>query len=462
VQAKSGQSNSDAGAGRRTVVIDARVLTGPVNGTQLHVLELIAGLVRAGRVELQALLPPQLSEYGKSGIEALPDVQPVTLSGAQGAGLRADIVHRPFQISTPADLAALAQLADRLVITQQDLINWHNPSYFGSREAWEAHRRLTRRALAVADRVVFPSAHARDDAVAQELVEPTRTSIIRLGVDHRLAPEQPEPDPPPAADPLRDGREAILCIGTDYAHKNRVFALGLAAELQRRHGWDGVMALAGPHVRHGSSAPEERRLLASDARLREAVIDLGEVSEAQKAWLLDRATLVLYPTRHEGFGLVPFEALDHGVPCLWAPETALSEILPDDAAGIVRWDTAASADRALELMREESARAENLGALARAAQKLRWDATAAALIDVYLATREAAPSPAGVYERREGLMQPGFSEDAVRLVGPGGLLPRDAERPLLALASHPRLSRPVFGALRLAYRASARWRRHRR
>jgi glycosyltransferase involved in cell wall biosynthesis len=440
-------------------VIDARALTGPINGTQVHVLELIAALASTGRAEVRALVPPQLSEYGRSVIEALPDVHPVTSSTAQVAGRRADIVHRPFQISSPADLTTLAQLADRLVVTQQDLINWHNPSYFGSRDAWEAHRRLTRRALVVADRIVFPSAHARDDAVSEELVEPTRTSVIRLGVDHGVAPAQPAPSPPRGAEPIRDGRGAMLCLGTDYAHKNRVFALGVVAEVQRRHGWDGLLVLAGPHVRHGSSAYEERRLLAADERLREAVIDVGEVSEAEKAWLLDRAALVLYPTRHEGFGLVPFEALDHGVPCLWAPGTSLSEILPDEAAGIVRWDAAASGDRALELMRDGPARAENLGALSRAAKGLRWDATAAALIDLYLEACEAPPSPAGAYERRQGLMQPGFSEDAVRLVGPGGLLPREAERPLLALASHPRLSRPVFGALRAAYRASARLRR---
>jgi hypothetical protein len=210
---------------------------------------------------------------------------------------------------------------------------------------------------------------------------------------------------------------------------------------------------------HGSSAAEEHRLLAGDERLREAVIDLGEVSEAEKAWLFGHARLVLYPTVHEGFGLVPFEALDHGVPCLWAAGTSLSELLPDAAAGIVPWDAAASAGRALELIRDEPARTGNLEAIARAAESLRWDAAAAGLLDVYLATCAQPPSPAGAYERREGLMQAGFSEDAVRLVGPDGLLSPEAERPLLALASHPRVGRPVFRALEAAYRAARARRR---
>ena len=49
----------------------------------------------------------------------------------------------------------------------------------------------------------------------------------------------------------------------------------------------------------------------------------------------------------------------------------------------------------------------------------------------------------------------------MRLVGPGGELPRDVYRPLLALATHPRIAAPLFGALKLGYRASSRVRRER-
>ena len=82
-------------------------------------------------------------------------------------------------------------------------------------------------------------------------------------------------------------------------------------------------------------------MLALRPRVAGAVIDFAAVSEAEKAWLLERAQLVIYPTVHEGFGLVPFEAADHGVPCMWAKGTSLSELLPDATAGIVPWDAGA-------------------------------------------------------------------------------------------------------------------------
>jgi hypothetical protein len=113
-------------------------------------------------------------------------------------------------------------------------------------------------------------------------------------------------------------------------------------------------------------------------------------------------------------------------------------------------------------MREERLRDANLQAIDSAAQALRWDRAAERLIAVYRATCDGPPAPAAARERLEGLMGAGLSEDAMRLVGPDGLLPRELERPLLALASHSRLGGPVFGAIKAGYDASYRWRRRRR
>ncbi len=220
--------------------------------------------------------------------------------------------------------------------------------------------------------------------------------------------------------------------------------------------------LAGPHVPHGSSAPEERRMLSTRPELAAAVVELGAVSEAEKAWLLGRASLVLYPTVYEGFGLVPFEAAAHSVPCMWAAGTSLSELLDDDAAPLVAWDPAASADRALELMRDERERELNVGLIRRAAETLTWDASAARLLEVYEQTCDAPAAAAGVLFRSGGLINGAVTEDAARLIGPGGVLPPDVERPLLALSTHPRLAAPLFGALKFGYRTAFRLRRLRR
>ena len=136
----------------------------------------------------------------------------------------------------------------------------------------------------------------------------------------------------------------------------------------------------------------------------------------------------------------------------------MSEVIPDAAAAIVPWDVAASADRALELMRDEHAAGRNVHAVRSAAAALTWERAAGRLLDLYQSACDQPHTPASVLGRTEGLTSSGLSEDAIRLVGPAGALPRDLERPLLALATHPRIAAPVFRAIRAGYRVSYKWR----
>ncbi len=443
--------------GTMHVAIDARELARSPDGTRLHLTEVIAAVAATARVRLSAVVTDRLDAQTRERLQAVTGVELVALDslGRLPGGRRADLVHRPHQLSTPADLAVLAGLGERLVITQQDLIGYHQPGYFPSPAAWARYRGLTRRSLAVADRVVFFSAHVRDDALAEGLIDPARGDVVAIGVDHR-ASASAAAEEPAGGGVLREGGEMMLCLGTDLVHKNRVFALRVAAELRRRHDWRGHLVLAGPHVRHGDSRAQEGALLEADPGLREAVLELGVVSEPEKEWLLQRASVVLYPSLHEGFGLIPFEAAARGVPCLWAPGTALSELLPDDAAGIAPWSAAATAERARALMLDAAAREAAVGVVAERAATLRWERTGERLAEVYERACADPPAPAGDLERLTGLMRGGLSEDALRLVGPGGALPRDVERPLLALATRPRIAAPLFGALRASYRLARR------
>jgi GT2 family glycosyltransferase len=443
-----------------SVVIDGRVLAGPMTGTQLHVLELVTALARTGAARIRIIIPEALSSYAAQALSIQPEVELLTRWQALDERFElADVVHRPYQVSNDEDMSFLAKLGERLIVTNQDLIAYHNPSYFRDFDSWEGYRRITRAALAVSDRVMFFSAHARDDALAEDLVEADRASVVHIGVDHVLTRAPTEPAAPRGVSDLPDGAELIVCIGTDFRHKNRIFALRMLEQLQRRHGWGGYLVLVGPRVTLGSSTADEAELITLRPRLGDAVISLAAVSEAEKAWLFERARLVLYPTVHEGFGLVPFEAADHGVACMWAQGTSLSELLPDAAAGIVPWDAELSADAAFALLGDPAARERTVAAIRAAAARLTWDATATQLLALYHETCDRPATPASAIERRSGLMTGMFSEDAIRLIGPGGALPEDVERPLLALATHPQVGAPMWGALKFGYRASYRLRR---
>ena len=447
--------------GGLSVVIDARILSGPMTGTQVQVLEVIGALSRSGRTRLTVVLPERPADYVQQVLAGLGDVRLVSRDDCdEGRVGRVDVAHRPYQISHEGDMAFLASLGERVIVTNQDLISYHNPAYFPGFTAWHGYRLLTRTALAAADHVVFVSEHARREALDEELVEPTRATVVHNGVDHSIVGMSPVATMPRAMAHVPGDSQVILCLGTNFKHKNRLFALRLLEQLELRHNWRGYLVLAGPYVAHGASTGAEAEFLALRPHLQGSVIDVAAVTEAEKTWLYRRSQLVLYPTVYEGFGLVPFEAAEYQTPCLWASVTSLAEVLPaSESAQLIAWDPEASADRAAALLGDQAAASGAADEIRQAAGALTWDATAAKLVDLYDAVCDSPATPGRGVERTQGLMSGVLSEDAMRLVGPGGVLPTDVERPLLALATHPQVGEPMFRVIKLGYRASHALRR---
>src|SRR5436190_848596 len=338
-----------------SVTIDGRALTATVGGTQTYILDLIAALARHGALEVRVLVPPDLSEHASAALAKLPDVGLLSYEQAlEDPGLT-DVVHRPQPVFTPDDLTLLRLVGRRVVIGQQDLIAYHNFSYHEDLTHWRAYRRTTRLALGAVDQVVFFSEHARRDALAEDLVSEERTHVVGVGGEE-LIPSAPAAGTPPGG--LSSDESFIVCLGADYAHKNRTFALRLVAALHEL-GWPGRLVLAGSHVPHGSSREREQQLLAGTPGLAKLVVDLGPVDESSKRWLYAHARALLYPTNYEGLGLLPLEAARAGLPCLFAAQASLGELAPE-AATLVPWDADASAAAVIPVISDGPARDAHL------------------------------------------------------------------------------------------------------
>jgi len=468
-----------------TVSIDARCLTPILTGTQLHTLEVIAALSHEGGALLRVVVPPDLGDYARSVLDQLSGVEILSAGDVGPETERSDVVHRPYQVSSHEDLAFLDVLGERIVITHQDLIGFHNPGYFRSFKAWTSHRRLTMHALALADRVVFFSRVAAEEAIADDLIERERSDVVYIGTDHSLD-RLPAEEEPPAGLARLGGRPFLLCLGTDFTHKNRPFALRVLEALRRDHEWDGALVFAGPHVDIGSSASEEAAFLAFHPELADVVTDVAAIDEGPKRWLMRNAALMIYPSAHEGFGLVPFEAAEAGVVCAFAAQTSIAELLPSSLALIEQWDPVATATRIAPYLSSEDLRAEHVAAVRAAAAPLTWKQTARGLYGVYATTARSRASESRrlvnqfVLERgeleatsdalesaeqrfkeleRDYLeLRGAFDETAEGLVGANGVIPPELRRPLLAIGNRRFLRAPLFGLLRFFYRTGYRLR----
>jgi len=370
------------------VTVDARALGSAATGTRTYILDLIAALAREDSMTLRVVLPPDTAPDVLTLLEADESIELITYEQAATSEVPlTDVVHRPQQVFSADDLTLLRRLGQRIVVTHLDLIAYRCAAYHESFEHWRDYRRVTRLTLAHADMVVFPSRHARADALREDLVSPERAHAVPIGTE-RLWPQPRTVGQRPEAIP--EGTELLVCIGADYAHKNRPFALALVRSLHERHGWNGRLVLAGPHVERGSSLELERAALETDPALAELVIDIGFVDAAARSWLYEHAQAIVYPSVYEGFGYLPFEAADAGLPCLYAPVGALGELAGAELAPLVPWDPDASADAAAPLLRAGVERERQVQSLRDAAREITWERCVPQLRRVY---EQAVASP---------------------------------------------------------------------
>jgi hypothetical protein len=115
------------------------------------------------------------------------------------------------------------------------------------------------------------------------------------------------------------------------------------------------------------------------------------VSEAENKWLWEKATLLLFPSIYEGFGLVPFEAAAVGTPSLTTRSTALSEVLGDRPIYLESLDAEAGAQVIWSLLSQPDLVREQLAAIQAMASTFKWRDVAAKTWDFYRRILEMPP-----------------------------------------------------------------------
>jgi glycosyltransferase involved in cell wall biosynthesis len=202
-----------------------------------------------------------------------------------------------------------------------------------------------RRVAAMTDRILAPSAFAcgevqRTLGVAAHVLYPD----VRQ-VRERLA----------AAAPCGDSRYDALVIGVKCPRKNVTLAID-ALQLLEREGLHLRTAFIGQH----RADVDVLRLV------RNGAIDgqvLGYVSDETLRTLCASARLLLFPSRHEGFGLPAFEFLLLGKPAVCLRVASLPEVLGEH--GFYAEDDAASFAAAVRraLFAPPVAASDHLGAM---------------------------------------------------------------------------------------------------
>ncbi len=366
------------------IVVDGSYLGPHEMGTQVSILSVVEALsrrrdVREVVVALRSDIPPYASKTF-----SLPKVVARSTNFDTLEGLdHFDVVHRMVQPDEWFAVDRWRKVADRVVVTILDLIGYRNGAYHEDAAHWLSYREALRAGAAAADAVVVSSEDVKVQAEMERLpIDPQRLHVIPFGTEHLTGNEPIEVPRELAARGFIEG-QFILCLGTDYAHKNRDLALAVLVQLRQR-GHSHALVMAGPTVPYGSSRLSEANLMLHHRDTLESnVFMLPDLPSTERNWLMRHADLVLYPSSAEGFGLVPYEAARFGTPTVFTRFGPLQELAPDIPVAADDWSPDRLAEAADSLLSNPAQARVQVESCLAAGTKYTWSATAEALADLY-------------------------------------------------------------------------------
>ncbi len=313
--------------------------------------------------------------------------------------------YRPHIVHSTSHIGPL-WAPGKLLVTVHDLIFLRYPEDYDP--LWRGLTlMLLPHVLRRAHAIIADSHTTRTDILRFYRVAPARVRVIYPGVDHLSGvtaapwgyPTGEEGQPVAVPDIVPAGKPYILCPGPLVRRKNHEVVIEAFARLvstsANQYPGEVHLVITGSTpagMKQGSLAA---RLAGLPHYIRSRIHLVGYVARRELVALLANAALLAYPSRFEGFGLPPLEAMAAGVPVVTSDTPAVLEATGGAALTASmhdprQWQAAFS----LILTDPSIAGALRQSGRQRAAQ-FTWERTAAQVVALYEELLSPAVAGAG-------------------------------------------------------------------
>ena len=303
---------------------------------------------------------------------------------APWATLDCDIAHGPVNVLPLA-------LARPGVVTIHDLAFLHFPEHYPAAKRWYL-RLMTGLSVRRAQRVITVSEHTRRDVVLAYGVAPDKVIAIANGID-------PDWTRVPDAALFRWRAERglperfLLFVGTIQPRKNLLTLLRAIRQLPDSVDW--------PLYVVGARGWKESPIFQAvqELGIGQRVVFVGYVPPEELRYWYSAATLFVYPSLYEGFGLPVLEAMACGTPVVTSDRSSLPEVAGEAAMLVDPTDAGALAAAIAELAADEHRRAMLAQAGQVRARTFTWERTARDTVEVYRTVARRAVHQRGGRDR---------------------------------------------------------------
>jgi len=238
-----------------------------------------------------------------------------------------DVYHAPHYVLPVA-------VRSRSVVTIHDCIHLMFPQYLPNRAAYAYARGAMWSAARRSDRILTVSEASKRDILHFFNVPPDKISVVYNAIDERIWEEPPPEDIARVRERFQLDQRFVLYAGTIKPHKNLVRLIEAFAQLRKGEFEELKLLIIGDEI---SKLPALRRAVHS-YKLHKHVRFLGFLPDETLAALYRLASLFVFPSLYEGFGLPPLEAMASGTPVVTSNVSSLPEVAGDAAVLVDPYD----------------------------------------------------------------------------------------------------------------------------
>ena len=271
-------------------------------------------------------------------------------------------------------------------LTVYDMIPVKFPQYF--EKNMRRSMRNVYRSVGPADHVLAISQSTRDDFCEYTGIQPSRVHVTSLAAAGEFRPVK---DPEAISRARKkygvpDGNYALsLC--TLEPRKNIAQTIRSFLDLIREQHLDDLnLVLVGTK---GWMFDSVFAAIDGAAEFRDRIVITGFVPDEDLPAIYSGASMFVYPSLYEGFGLPPLEAMQCGVPVITSNTSSLPEVVGDTGLMVDPTDGDALSQAMLDVHRDASLRAKMREAGLARARQFTWKQCADQTVAAYRAARDS-------------------------------------------------------------------------
>jgi glycosyltransferase involved in cell wall biosynthesis len=286
---------------------------------------------------------------------------------------RADLFHAPHYVLPPL-------INCRSVVTIHDCIHLLFPQYLPGRLAYGYARTSLWLATHRSNRVLTVSETSKSDILRRFHIPADKVTVVYNAIDERLSevPAEAEFERVRIRYQLRD--PYALYAGNIKPHKNLERLIDAFDRLRHEPGFEALkLVIIGDEI----SRYQGLRRAVHEHKLHKHVRFFGFVPVETLSVLYRLASVFVFPSLYEGFGLPPLEAMASGTPVVTSNVSSLPEVVGDAAVLVDPYDPDSIADGMRRVLTDDDLRASLRQRGLERVREYSWEQSVARIREVY-------------------------------------------------------------------------------